>query len=135
MKEERTLETGDFPFFNQPDDFPVGLVARAICHYVVYHLGYPIRCDDDHLYSLRFVSPTFLLSPVAGVWADRFNRKMLIIGSDAMIAMATLVLAILLWDTMRYGCFLPSRLSAQSGPDSKLPPLARFCRKWFRRIN
>ncbi|WP_066638144.1 MFS transporter [Desulfolucanica intricata] len=38
--------------------------------------------------------PTFILSPVAGVWADRYNRKMLIILSDALIAIATLILAI-----------------------------------------
>lgn len=39
--------------------------------------------------------PTFILSPIAGVWADRFNRKMLIILADALIAIATLILAIL----------------------------------------
>lgn len=39
--------------------------------------------------------PTFLISPFAGVWADRYNRKMLIILSDALIAIATLILAIL----------------------------------------
>src|SRR5690554_4174095 len=38
--------------------------------------------------------PTFFLSPFAGVWADRFNRKLLIILSDSMIALTTLVLAI-----------------------------------------
>lgn len=39
--------------------------------------------------------PTFFLSPFAGVWADRYNRKLLIILSDSMIAITTLVLAIL----------------------------------------
>jgi MFS transporter, DHA3 family, macrolide efflux protein len=39
--------------------------------------------------------PTFFLSPFAGVWADRYNRKMLIILSDSLIAVSTLVLAIL----------------------------------------
>lgn len=38
--------------------------------------------------------PTFLLSPFAGVWADRYNRKMLIMLSDSAIAFATLILAI-----------------------------------------
>ncbi len=38
--------------------------------------------------------PTFLLSPFAGVWADRHNRKHLIMLSDAMIALVTLVLAL-----------------------------------------
>ncbi|KGE19357.1 MFS transporter [Paenibacillus wynnii] len=39
--------------------------------------------------------PTFFLSPFAGVWADRYNRKMLIILSDSIIAISTLILAIL----------------------------------------
>jgi DHA3 family macrolide efflux protein-like MFS transporter len=39
--------------------------------------------------------PTFFLSPFAGVWADRYNRKRIIILADAFIAFATLVLAIL----------------------------------------
>jgi DHA3 family macrolide efflux protein-like MFS transporter len=39
--------------------------------------------------------PTFFLSPFAGVWADRYNRKMLIILSDLLIAVSTLILAVL----------------------------------------
>ncbi|MFS0823886.1 MFS transporter [Bacillus sp. 1P02SD] len=39
--------------------------------------------------------PTFFLSPFAGVWADRYNRKVLIILADGMIAVSTLILAIL----------------------------------------
>ncbi len=39
--------------------------------------------------------PMLFISPLAGVWADRYNKKMLIILSDGMIALSTLVLAIL----------------------------------------
>lgn len=39
--------------------------------------------------------PTFFLSPFAGVWADRYNRKLLIMLADALIAVSTLILAIL----------------------------------------
>ncbi|OXM14366.1 MFS transporter [Paenibacillus herberti] len=39
--------------------------------------------------------PTFLLSPFAGVWADRYNRKLLIITSDSSIAITTLIMALL----------------------------------------
>lgn len=39
--------------------------------------------------------PTFFLSPFAGVWADRYCRKNLIMLADAMIAISTLFLAIL----------------------------------------
>jgi DHA3 family macrolide efflux protein-like MFS transporter len=40
-------------------------------------------------------APTLLLSPFAGVWADRYNRKMLIVLADLFIATATLAIAIL----------------------------------------
>ena len=36
--------------------------------------------------------PQFILSFVGGVWADRYPRKLLIIGADALIAFATLVM-------------------------------------------
>lgn len=39
--------------------------------------------------------PTLLVSPFAGVWADRYDRRRVIAGADALIALATLLLAIL----------------------------------------
>ncbi len=39
--------------------------------------------------------PIFFLSPFAGVWADRYNRKLLIVLSDAGIAISTLILAVI----------------------------------------
>lgn len=39
--------------------------------------------------------PMFFISPFAGVWADRYNRKMIIILSDSLIAISTLALVIL----------------------------------------
>lgn len=38
--------------------------------------------------------PTFVLSPFAGVWADRYNRKTLVMISDGSIALVTLILAL-----------------------------------------
>lgn len=43
--------------------------------------------------------PQMLISPFAGVWADRYSRKTLIIAADAMIAAASLILALF----MRHG--------------------------------
>ncbi|MDD2556052.1 MAG: MFS transporter [Syntrophaceticus sp.] len=43
------------------------------------------------------ILPTFFLSPFAGVWADRYDRKMLIIFADSLIAVSTLVIAILFY--------------------------------------
>jgi len=41
------------------------------------------------------ILPIFFLAPFAGVWADRYNRKLLIVLADAGIALCTLILAIL----------------------------------------
>jgi DHA3 family macrolide efflux protein-like MFS transporter len=42
--------------------------------------------------------PAFILSPFAGVWADRYNRKRLIIYADALVAASTLFLAIMFFN-------------------------------------
>ncbi len=47
------------------------------------------------LYMIFGFLPTFFLSPFAGVWADRYDRKRLIMLSDGGIALATLMLAAL----------------------------------------
>lgn len=47
------------------------------------------------LYIICGFLPTFFLSPFAGVWADRYNRKKLIMIADGGIALSTLLLAIL----------------------------------------
>ena len=45
--------------------------------------------------------PMFLVSPFAGVWADRYDRKKLIIFADALVAAATLGLATAFWFGLR----------------------------------
>ncbi len=46
------------------------------------------------LYIVAGFLPTFLLSPFAGVWADRYDRRKLIVLADALIALVTLGLAV-----------------------------------------
>lgn len=46
------------------------------------------------LFTCAALLPMTLISPFAGVWADRYNRKHLIIISDACIALITLGLAV-----------------------------------------
>ncbi|KAF1085499.1 enterobactin exporter EntS [Sporotomaculum syntrophicum] len=72
--------------------FGSSLVQYAIMWYIVLNTQSGIMMTISIL--CGFV-PTFILSPVAGVWADRYNRKLLIMLSDSMIAISTLVLAIL----------------------------------------
>ena len=72
--------------------FGSSLVQYAIMWYIT------LRTESGLMMTIYIICgfiPTFLLSPIAGVWADRYNRKILIIIADAMIAIATLILAIL----------------------------------------
>ena len=80
--------------FEQPDDFFVRVVARPVCDDVVHYADDPIGCDDDMVYFVRVYSDVFVVAR-GGVWADRYQREMLMVLADGLIALATLVLAIL----------------------------------------
>ncbi|MDD3925370.1 MAG: MFS transporter [bacterium] len=72
--------------------FGSSLVQYAIMWYIT------LRTQSGTMMTISIVCgflPTFFLSPFAGVWVDRYNRKALIILADAVIAISTLVLAIL----------------------------------------
>ncbi|RCX23460.1 DHA3 family macrolide efflux protein-like MFS transporter [Fontibacillus phaseoli] len=71
--------------------FGSALVQYAIMWYVTLTTGSGVMMT---LFIICGFIPTFILSPFAGVWADRYNRKKLIILSDGLIATATLILAI-----------------------------------------
>lgn len=43
-------------------------------------------------FSICSYLPQFFVSLIGGVWADRYNRKYLIIGADALIAAVTLAM-------------------------------------------
>ncbi len=71
--------------------FGSSLVQYAIMWYIT------LNTQSGVMMTLSIICgflPTFFVSPFAGVWADRFNRKLLIIASDAFIAIATLILAV-----------------------------------------
>lgn len=72
--------------------FGSALVQYAITWYIT------LKTQSGMMMTLAIICgflPTFLLSPFAGVWADRYHRKTLIILSDSLIAVATLILALL----------------------------------------
>ena len=48
------------------------------------------------LFSVCSYLPQFLISYLGGVWADRYNRKILIIGADAAIAVVTLIMMLII---------------------------------------
>lgn len=72
--------------------FGSSLVQYAIMWYITLKTQSGVMMTISILCGLI---PTFFISPFAGVWADRYSRKMLIIVSDALIAISTLILAIL----------------------------------------
>ncbi|ACL19174.1 major facilitator superfamily MFS_1 [Desulfitobacterium hafniense DCB-2] len=71
--------------------------------------------------------PTFFLSPFAGVWADRYNRKRLIILADSMIAISTLILALLFFAgyKMMWLLFVMSAIRAL-GAAVQMPAVGAF---------
>lgn len=73
---------------------------------VQYAMMWHITLDTESgfmmtLYIICGFIPMFIVSPFAGVWADRYDRKWLIMLSDGGIAFATFILAILYF--MGYG--------------------------------
>lgn len=75
--------------------FGSSLVQYAIMWYIT------LTTQSGVMMTLSIVCgflPTFILSPIAGVWADRYNRKALIILSDSLVAISTLILAILFFN-------------------------------------
>lgn len=71
--------------------FGSSLVQYAILWYITLETNSGLMMMLSIIFG--FV-PTFFLSPFAGVWADRYDRKRLIILSDLMIAASTLVLIV-----------------------------------------
>jgi MFS transporter, DHA3 family, macrolide efflux protein len=75
----------------------ISLFGSALVQYaIMWHIT--LTTQSGVMMTIAIVCgflPTFFLSPFAGVWADRYNRKTLIILSDSLIAISTLVLAIL----------------------------------------
>lgn len=70
--------------------FGSSVVSYAITWYITLETSSGIWMTASILCSLL---PQLLISLFAGVWADRYNRKYLIIASDGFIALATLGLA------------------------------------------
>lgn len=72
--------------------FGSSLVQYAIMWYIT------LKTQSGLMMTLSIICgflPTFFLAPFAGVWADRYDRKLLIMLADSLIAISTLILAIL----------------------------------------
>lgn len=76
--------------------FGSSLVQYAIIWYVALQTQSGIMMT---LITVCGFLPQVLISVFAGVWADRYSRKMLIITADASIALFTLLLALLVYQS------------------------------------
>lgn len=76
----------------------VSLLGSMLVQYaVMWHLTIQTRSGTVMMWSIVFgMLPQAFVSIFGGVWADRLNRKFLIIGSDVTIALVTLGLALLM---------------------------------------
>jgi len=76
----------------------VSLLGSALVQYAVFWY-LTITFKSGWIMALAAVFgflPQAIVSVFGGVWADRHNRKYLIMGADALIAVATLVLAVIM---------------------------------------
>ncbi len=92
MKSDWKKNTTRFLFCQAISLFGSSLVQYAI----MWHIT--LKTESGVMMMLSIVCgflPTFFMSPFAGVWADRYNRKLLIVFADAGIAFSTLILAII----------------------------------------
>ena len=71
--------------------FGTALVSYAITWYITLNTQSGLMMTLAIIFSFL---PTFLLSPFAGVWSDRYSRKKLILYGDLGVALTTLILAI-----------------------------------------
>lgn len=76
----------------------VSLLGSMLVQYaVMWHLTITTRSGTVMMWSIVFgMLPQAFVSVFGGVWADRHNRKLLIMGSDTTIALVTLGLALVM---------------------------------------
>ncbi|MDR3149255.1 MAG: MFS transporter, partial [Oscillospiraceae bacterium] len=72
----------------------ISLLGSSLAQCVVFwHIT--LETQSGSMMTIAMIAgflPTFLVSPFAGVWADRYDRKRIIILADALVAAATLAL-------------------------------------------
>lgn len=104
--------------------FGSSLVMYAIMWYITLETKSGVMMA---IYIVCGFLPTFFLSPFAGVWADRYDRKKLIMLSDSFIAVTTLILAIvfLLGYHPVYALFIASAFRAL-GTSVQTPAVGAF---------
>ncbi len=89
--------------------------SMLVSHAITWHIT--IREQSGSLIALftcASMLPLVFVSPLAGVWADRYNRKLLVNLSDGMIALITLIVAIFFQMGVQSVWFLLAAVTARS---------------------
>ena len=75
----------------------ISLFGSSIVQYaIIWHITLSTKSGSAMTIAMMFsFLPQIVITPFAGVWADRYNRKLLIVLSDSLVAVSTLILAIL----------------------------------------
>ena len=75
----------------------ISLFGSSLVQYaILWHIT--LETQSGAMMTLSIVCgflPSFFISPFAGIWADRYDRKKLIVAADALIASAALVIALM----------------------------------------
>jgi DHA3 family macrolide efflux protein-like MFS transporter len=79
------------------------------------------------LFTIAGFLPMFFISPLGGVWADRFNRKYIINIADGLIAFASLVVAVLIMSGIDHiGILLACAVIRSFGQGVQTPAVGAF---------
>ena len=97
--------------------------SMLVSHTITWHITLQEQSGGlIAIFTCAAMLPMVFVSPFAGVWADRYNRKYLVNISDAAIALITLIVAVLYTSGMKSIWFLFAAVMARSaGQGVQLP--------------
>jgi DHA3 family macrolide efflux protein-like MFS transporter len=102
--------------------------TMVVQYAIVWHIT--LKSQSGTMITLFTVAgflPMFFISPFAGVWADRFNRKNIINIADGSIAFVSLIVAVfLMFGIDHYGLLLFCSLVRSLGQGTQMPAVGAF---------
>ena len=74
----------------------ISMFGSALVQYaIIWNITLTTKSGSAMTVAMMFsFLPQIIITPFAGVWADRYNRKILIVLSDTLVAVSTLILAL-----------------------------------------
>ena len=107
----------------------ITLFGSMMVHYAVqWHITLTTQSGIAMmLLSISVAVPMFLISPFAGVWADRYNKKVIINIADGCIAAVTLIMAVIFSIGFEYIALLMVCVAARGlGQGVQTPAVTSF---------